>query len=407
MPKQSRLRPLGVLENIVAAYNEEGRMSFSVMAEIAGKITIGSVERALASLQRRHPLLAVGICKGDGGLRTFVQSAKPIPLTVSRSDETDWRNIAAIELQTRFDVETGPLMRVVVIPDANGAKFVFTFHHSISDGISAVFLVRDLAEALGDFPLQNFRKAESIDDWLGNPGEHGGTIQPLSQQIATDGWIRWAADLTLTPQISVLGLSKQLTAELKQRARLHQTTVHAALMVATTRAVSQIRNTVGPLRVFSPVNQRQLLGGRDQCGLFISVAVTELETGANEFWAAARAAHQQLQPYRSKQALDGFVEAVANFSQSDDSGVGARRFLSAAMDYDIVLSNLGLLPIDERYGDVTIVSLIGPILLNAVQGEQVFGVTTFRDEMRLAYTSVLPLDGLLECLQQQLQKACA
>jgi hypothetical protein len=78
--RPQEVRPLGAFENIFAAYSEEAITTFTLMAEIEGEIARPAIERALAQVQARHPLLGVAICRGDTGRRVFVRSTRPVPL---------------------------------------------------------------------------------------------------------------------------------------------------------------------------------------------------------------------------------------------------------------------------------------------------------------------------------------
>jgi len=108
--RPQEFRPLGAFENIFAAYNETAITNFTLMAELEGEISKPAVERALAQVQARHPLLAVGIRHGADGRRVFVRSERPIPLTELPTGAVPWELAAGLEIRRAFDVEQGPLM---------------------------------------------------------------------------------------------------------------------------------------------------------------------------------------------------------------------------------------------------------------------------------------------------------
>lgn len=410
-PKE--LRPLGAFENLFAAYNEEAALTFTMMAELHGDITKAAIERALNQVQARHPLLGVGIRRDENGHRAFVRSVGAISLKELPTGALPWELAAGLELRRPFDVEDGPLMHAAVRFEPKTVRLFFTFHHSIADGLSAVYLIRDFVRALSGERLGSFIDAASLDrrlvrlsrDYPVSPDVTGPTGVPgLPDAEAVR---RWGRGMSAMPVVSSRAISRELTRRLRDVARFHDATVHAALSVALARAMSTVRDGEGPVRVISPISLRTMLGVRDECGVFIGGGKATLGTNGHSFWDEARGARGMLEPYMNSDAVHNMIGAMMGYREHDDTPAGARAGFAAAFDFDTVLANLGALPIAARYGRIRIKSIAGPVMLMSVEDEHVVGATTLEDQMQLTYTSISPLPALLERIEARLADACA
>jgi len=377
----AELRPLGALENIMTAYAETASTTFTVVAEIEGEINAGEAETALAAVQARHPLLNVGIRRNADGRRCFVRGAGPILLDVLRPGAATWEDVAGLEIRRRFDVENGPLLQVALLPEAKGTRLFFTFHHGMSDGKSAVFVIRDFLQALNGQGLDPFLDADPIDQRL------AALVEPRRMEAAQDGASRqpaevpaenrWGRGMDRRPIVTARTVAPTLARRLREVSRFHDTTVHAALSVAVARAVGALKGTDDPVRILSPVDQRAAMGTEDECGFFASVGKSAPAPNGNAFWEEARAARAALEPFLGTDAAQGMIAAMAAHSAADDSPEGACRFFGA-FDFDVLLTNLGVLPIAAKYGRHRIKSITGPIVLASAEGEQVIGVGTWK-----------------------------
>ena len=119
-----------------------------MVARIRGTLNHASVTSALEKLRLRHPLLAVRVEIDDDGAGSLVSDSVP---TVSihlepRHDEQQWISRVADEIRTAFPMETGPLIRGVLIQSADVSELILCAHHAICDGMSLVYLIRDILE---------------------------------------------------------------------------------------------------------------------------------------------------------------------------------------------------------------------------------------------------------------------
>ena len=124
-------------------------------AEIEGTTTIEGWRAGLDAVQKRHPLLSVCIEGKEGSTLHFRHMAgAPIPLRIIQGDtQAHWELEIERELATPFALEQVPLIRAVLLHQAPRSVFILTAHHSIGDGISSSFLVRDVLRALSKLTM--------------------------------------------------------------------------------------------------------------------------------------------------------------------------------------------------------------------------------------------------------------
>ncbi|WP_170136186.1 non-ribosomal peptide synthetase/type I polyketide synthase [Nannocystis exedens] len=107
---------------------------------------------ALDELARRHPILRTTFVMAADGPRRRIAAESSVELTAhdlthleASQREAHARSAAAIRLRDGFDLERGPLWRVLVFSAADEAPTIFIlFHHIILDGVACAELVTQL-----------------------------------------------------------------------------------------------------------------------------------------------------------------------------------------------------------------------------------------------------------------------
>jgi NRPS condensation-like uncharacterized protein len=391
----SIIRPLAALEHLFAAYSEVGAMTFCVVAEVSGIFSIESFRRAAGEVQRRHGLLRAGI-RREGTGRAFFKTAEPIPVQLKPDAGDGWEAEAARELNRPFDVADGPLVRFIGIRNsADRTHLIATFHHAIADGMSAVFVIRDLLRALGGHTLMRFEDAESMDGLLGESLAEMLTVTDLPFAPQREGQNPWATDVSKLATVKALKLDRDTTHQLYTMARAHETSIHGLLCAAIAKVANELVNG-NPVRIMSPINMRPVLGGTEQCGVFMSAAAVP-HTASNDVWDDARRSREILSLYRGKEAAVA-ISAIATAELAiDNSAANACSAMWRYVDYDVMLTNLGRLKLDRVYDGISLEAISGPIVRCCVRGENVIGVSTYQDELTLVHTTV---DGPNDLLQQ-------
>jgi hypothetical protein len=262
------LRPLGPSEQYFWLSNQNSAKHFVIAAEIVGDAPVEGWITAVAAAQLRHPWLSVSIEQSPEGKPCFYQHAGiPIPIRiVPKRESAAWPVEMAKELATPIPTNGAPLARITVLRKSGGSTLLLSMHHSIADGLSSAFVIRDILEALSGKPLQPLTVTEAQENLCsaaaGTPPAPSAPVYPAATLLRRD---------VRGPTIHALKLSKELTMKLRTHAREVGATVHGALVAAFTFAGRQLSSDwlTHPVRVVSPVNNRRLLGLKDQCSLSI------------------------------------------------------------------------------------------------------------------------------------------
>jgi hypothetical protein len=111
-------------------------------------------------------------------------------------------------------------------------------------------------------------------------------------------------------------------------------------------------------------------------------------------------------PTQSLETMSAMMHVLGQFL-SDRPSETEIATLMAGFRFDINISNLGNLPIETRFGDLTFERLWGPAILAGFEGEQEIGVATVNGSLSLLHTSYSPLPSLLETMEKFLRAACS
>ena len=150
---QERLWFLDQLEPGTAFYNIPGA------ARLQGKLSIPVLAAALDEIVRRHESLRTTF--GDQAGRPFQIVSPPAPVFLPLADlaglpaarrDAELQRLALQETRRPFDLARGPLLRVLLL--AAGPvdhAVVYTTHHILSDGWSAIVFLREVAALYAAF----------------------------------------------------------------------------------------------------------------------------------------------------------------------------------------------------------------------------------------------------------------
>src|SRR5260221_953230 len=147
------------------------------------------------------------------------------------------------EVSTMLSGDHAPLLRTVLIHEAECSIFIITAHHSISDGVSMTVALCDLVRALSGEQLERRPMLPSPEDSLGVVSKVP-TVKDQSEHAGAKGKDRTSFAQSYVEPFTVqsLRLDAALTSRLRQRARTQETTLHGALCSAV----------IHPARLTSP-----------------------------------------------------------------------------------------------------------------------------------------------------------
>ena len=147
-------RPLGKMETVFHNLHKEGSLQVSMAAITKTSFILEKlvVIRVMQHLVRKHPVLQMSVAENDGQ-PCLVPGSNDIPFETVSS--RNWQDIFEDGLTTRLD-ETKCLWRLMMVepsgPQINDqpreVAFLFTFHHSIGDGLCKTRFVTELIESL-------------------------------------------------------------------------------------------------------------------------------------------------------------------------------------------------------------------------------------------------------------------
>lgn len=407
------VRQLGWTERLFWLLDRNRPRHFVLAAQVDGHTTVAEWRKALDAVQGRHPLLTAAIKVGEDSVPYFHRvPGASIPLRVVQGGSAghDWETEFARELASPVDPERAPLMRAALWLEPERAVCILSTHHAIADGMSVAFVVRDLLQALAGASLQPLPVLPAYDDLVRqSTAGHGRqpvvagldlpALGPPAVYRERDGAV---------PQIRMIGFVPEFVTQLRERARDEGTTVHGALCSGLALTFAQVRERPAgePIRIWSPMDARRLLGLGDDCTLLaLSMIVPAEPRGLPGFWDVARAISAALAANRTveylRAALGLLSQNISSLAVAD-----AARLMACRFPFDFVITNLGVLKYATRFGYLKLRALWGPAVLSGFEDEHVFGVTSANGGLSLTYSSYTPIDSLLERLERNLVAAC-
>jgi hypothetical protein len=406
------IRPLGALEEIMWLLDQSSPVHFALVAEIGGYTTVEEWRAALDALQRRHPLLSVCIDSSHSPIPHFrrVEGA-PIPLRVVEDVPAHWESEVEAELHKQFDPEQAPLIRAVLLYRESKAVFILVAHHSIADGFSSAFAIRDVLRALSGQPLDPLPLMPSREEIFGLPrgtSSEGRPRGPSSGAVAASA----ASDKRKNPvpHVQRFSLLPDLTSRLQSRSKEEGTTVHGALCAALVLAGRKIDPAwhENPVRMRTSVSIRILLRLEEDCMLAIGGGEVSVDPQATaEFWELARLIKSGLSGVQTREGAAISINAVNEAVLSGLDVQAAAQLLKRAFGGQAMVTNLGRLPFDTSFGRLKLESLWGPAVLRGIDGEQTLAAATVNGSLNLLHTSYAPLPALLKNIEEVLVKACS
>jgi hypothetical protein len=140
-------RRLGKMEMAEAMTNEYFPFNAVIILSLSSSPAEETLRILLQYLQRRHPLLGVHVLK-EKKCYWFVTGTPSIPLKVlKRQNNHHWQQATEEELNDKFDMFTGPLIRFTYLKGTSSAEpseIIITIQHSIMDAVSVVNLLQEI-----------------------------------------------------------------------------------------------------------------------------------------------------------------------------------------------------------------------------------------------------------------------
>ena len=401
--KVPKCRPLGSGEKI---FWLSDRAQSAIMAKIKGRCSIEQLKQALTHVQQRHLLLQVRIALDEVQQPWFIEDNGNIPLRiVPRKGEKHWQQELEQELNQPFVFSQAPLVRVVLIHSEDVSELIITSHHSISDGMSMLFLIQDILHVLTTPEICNSfwslpiipamedlvpsKVATKTTSWQQKSSLSAKLTDPPTQlsNATVEKKSKIAADLNFA------SLSSEYTSLLISRCRQEQTTVHAAICSAFLLAIAQ-RNPFEKqqaFQCFSAINIRENLrpAVEGQVGYYAyGTATLSTLTPQGHMWEIARSFKQQLNQGAAPEKVfeDMLNNQKWNTSNSDHTRI--KQAISEYLDRCLMVSNLGPVKFSSQFGKLQLQEIYGPIGLPPGKNQGLVRAVTLENQLFL--TLVFP-----------------
>ena len=401
------LRSLGAFEEFLWLIDQNRPTHFALIAEVTGHTTIPEWRRALDRVQQRHPLFSVCIEMNGESVPYFRKDTVPIPLRVVQGTNAveRWELETELELSIPVDARQAPLVRAVLLHEEQQAACILVTHHSIADGRSVAFVIRDLLQAVSGNQIGSLPVIPPLEEILGVTTEEQAAADSPSS-VETLPWVNKEA----RPRITSLQLTPELTSKVRERARQEGTTVHGALSSAFALAYWRTIDELNPepIRILSPIDIRNMLGLGEDCAFLIgSGAVTIDPYAATTFWEIARSAMAGLAKAQTLEAITAARKGLSQILAQRIDVLTAAAIAAQGFAHNILLTNLGNLPYGTDFGQLRLKAVWGPAVSARMVGGETIGVATANGALRLLHTSFAPLESLLETAKEILISACA
>lgn len=384
-------RYLGAFEHLYWLYNQFYPLDFATVAKLQGQFSSEQLSTVLRQVQQHHPLLRVRIATDEIGQPKFVETDDEIPLRlVARMDDRHWQAELEVELAHSLDWQVAPLLRVVLLQSGAESELIILCHHTIADGLSGVYLMRDILQGLAGktFEWTDLSAALSLESAL--PG-----IAPSPEATAKPTDYLPPLSRRSRPHIRTALFSPEFTQQLIQRSRSEHTTVHGAISAAFLLALTQQdAKSSDVMRCLHPFNARSQLSlpMQNGVGLYIYMGMTTHSLQADStFWDVARSVKSQLSQIDIAQQL---VEERQLRQPTMANLTDATAFVEAAQSQylcQLNVTNLGRIDIAQQYGNIRIKALHAPTVISGVAGRSV-GVATLNDRLALTIASAPLMD---------------
>ncbi len=372
-------RALVTSERIFAALRRKQAINVLLAGRLATIPSAGALRRALDRLQARHPLLRVRIVD-DERPRLTATGVGPIPVRIIERRAPDaLASIVEDELNRPFEAERGPLIRAVLLRDAEFAELALVWDHSIADGVAGRVAFGDLLRGLAEpeRELGELAQPEPIDALLSvrelelRPGVRAARrtiagaqrLEPRVRRVLGEPAAASADRTTRVELRSVRGPDLQ---RLRARAREHGTTIYGALAAAAALALVA---GAGPrwlrtVAITSAADVRAQLGLGEVFGNYNLGPSYLLRVGARAgLWPLAGEARTRLRAGLGERNLARFAKLLAltdagvELLDSPLAEAGAQ--LTGARH--LGLSNLGAV----EFGEAGVAAGLGPCLFAA------------------------------------------
>jgi len=401
--KKEQSRTLGAFEKTFWLLDQVDSKDFALAGVIEGRESVEAWRQAIDMAQHRHPNLSVRITTDEFNRPLLEQVDLPIPLRIVDVEEDHrWEQEVETELAIRFNTEKGPLVRAVLVQKPNTTILILVANHTLADGTSVNYLIRDILIALSGLALDMMELQRSNDETLGLPED----------QAVEDSEIPGYTPIQLkavAPKVSSIRFTSEESNNIIGRAREEQTTVHGAICAAVLIACRRMRAQWSDKKIelISPICSRGALKSDDNFGLNITTHPVYFEGEENlSFWDIARMAKAGLAGTETAEHVKNYIQFFRDFTFNSADLQKMVDILKEAFNQEIMVTNLGKLKYSTDFGNLKLQAVYGPMVRSGKGMEQTVGAVSSNGCLCLTNTSDNPIEGLLEAVRKIMVEAC-
>jgi NRPS condensation-like uncharacterized protein len=382
---------LGNEERMVWAYDRVCPLHFTISANIIGTLHLEGLQQALVKVQQRHPLLNVKIALDRSEIPWVVTDTGSIPIRlVERHSLHQWQQEVESELATPFDWNQAPLIRLVLVRGSDASDLIISCHHSISDGMSVVFLLRDILQMLGT----SDRTLPALPPYppyaqlipLFEPKLPALPFEPSLATTSTQSTVPAHS----RPRLYAWSLSTAETSALIHACKQAQTTVHTAICAAFLLTIAQQPqvNATIPLKCLTAINFRRFLPAiEDDFGFYYGLIKTVHSIDpAPSLWELARLVKAELDGLTAPDRIFAHLPEIEGFLATQPSFDDVVKMVEMVNGCDLCVTNLGRLTIPQQYGELQLAAVYGPSIFSHTDRDLFVGLTTLGERMFFSLT---------------------
>ncbi|HBV15851.1 condensation domain-containing protein [Chryseobacterium carnipullorum] len=403
----------------------DGTEPFNVVIafRLRGTFKKEEIQYALSQIQGKHPWLRALIQHDDHKMPWFEVSEKypPIPIRmVNRKGEDDWQEESRKEWETLFKYGEQPLLRFIWIRGEEVSDMLFSFHHCLCDGGSALaFLYEFLtildhpsAEIGVENPILGIHDVvpESIltnrtqklkAKLIGRVAAMAIKCIPVGKKAVerqNDYLIHWKFD-------------KEMSRELISYCKSMEVTVNTFLCAVVLQAFKKVKGAAAFNKVSCPVDIRRFANQIKEdhifaFGLMIVVSANHKISFSENLRLMQESVERKtskLNPYITMMVMESAHDALKSFTKLLKHGKSSN---------DCMFSNLGRIQIPHQYKAFTLETIFSPSVIGPLGNTTTMVTSTFNGEMDfsfvgsegyLPYSEALAIrDEVIQTVKEQL-----
>ncbi len=382
----------------------DGKTPFHAVfpVRLKGLVSVADLRTALAKIQKKHPLLQSRISEDKSGIPYFVMdgSVGPIPIRIAeRHAGDDWIKESKREWNVPFDLEKGPLIRIVWMQSDSATDILMTFHHCICNGSSCLLLMQEIL-ALLDEPGTNIGHYSHFitpEEILAENRPDKRTERVIKWKTRIAGaFICCRAALILKKKPGVCRdkdylinwkLDKSQSTAIIQACRQRNITVNTALCAAFITAFHAVKGKKRYPKLTCPVDIRRFLPVDKREELFsFGLAITlSLQDQGKDFWDNAAALQQDAAEKMQKLNAGDFLLPLEMAHPLFRPLMKTLRH--GPRKTNLILSNLGRLDIRKQYRSFQVEAVSSPTVIGSFGDPTDIVTTTFDGQMDFCFLS--------------------